>query len=414
MWTQLWVINMNKKKIVYDVLINIISSSIPIVLLQMLVLPYIARFMPGSKYGLVITVISVLNVVPSTIGNTLNNIRLIYNTEYEEEGYSGDFGFLLLQGSILNIIVMIIAIFFYGHNFNSIDIFSTILASSILLLNSYYIVAFRIKLNFWSILINNVVLSIGYIVGTILFKVTNLWQLIYLTGYIFNFVFLLSTTDIWKEKTNKTPLFKITHRETLQLLIANILKRLMNYADKLVIYPLMGGTAVAIYYAATILSKVISLIITPINGVAISYLSKLKNKPINLFRYTLIGGSMISIVGYIFIIFISRPMLSIMYPQYMNEAMRYIYVTSAATVLMVLNSMILPFVMKFCKMKWQIVINGITLGAYFILSLILFQYFGLMGFCVSLLISRLVNFMIMIIIYLFFSKRGAIKNSLII
>lgn len=397
-----------KKKIFKDILINIISSAIPIVILQLIIMPYISGSVSSDNFGLIITFISLLNIVPATIGNTLNNIRLISNLEYREKGYIGDFNVILCFGGILNLIFMTAGICYFDGSFKAINLSLIIIAATIQMINNYFIVAFRIKLNFVHILLNNLILSIGHLIGTWLFMITSLWQLIYICGYLFSLIFIFTKTDIWKEPFNKTPFFINTSKETVFLLLANILNRLLNYSDKLIIYPLIGGTFVAIYYVATFFTKIVSLVITPINGVALSYLSKIKNTQQNLFKYTFLGGSVFCFLGYIICIVISRPVLSIIYPQYVDEAMSFIYLTSATTAIMVLNSIVVPFVLKYCKMKWQMVINGVTLFMYLTMALLLYKSYGLMGFCIASLVSRIIQLAVSLFIYITFHRRDII------
>lgn len=154
-------------------------------------------------------------------------------------------------------------------------------------------------------------------------------------------------------------------------------------ADKILLYPLLGGTMVSVYYAATVFSKVVSLAITPINSVALSYLSKINKKTNSLFKWTYIVGIVVCGIGYIMTIILSRPVLSILYPKYVDAAMQYIWITSGTIVVSVLTSMITPFVLRFFDIKWQIWINGITTIMYIIISLSLLKLGGLMGFCVG-------------------------------
>ena len=52
---------------------------------------------------------------------------------------------------------------------------------------------------------------------------------------------------------------------------------IVKYADRLILYPLLGGVAVSIYYSATIISKLISLAVTPLSTVILSYFSKMES-----------------------------------------------------------------------------------------------------------------------------------------
>ena len=199
-------------------------------------------------------------------------------------------------------------------------------------------------------------------------------------------------TDIIFEKPGIGTHFKYCVKDVFTLSGSTVLARLINYADKILIYPIMGGTAVAIYYAATLLSKVVSLVITPINSVVLTYLTKYKNKPDSIFRWTVVSGSIVCLIGYFATIMVSKPLLTILYPNYVDEAMKYIYITSISIVVSVLTTIITPFVLKFCDTTWQVIINIITTVVYICVSLTLVSSLGLTGFCVGVLTANLVKF----------------------
>ena len=79
------------------------------------------------------------------------------------------------------------------------------------------------------------------------------------------------------------------------------------------------------------------LAITPINSVALSYLSKINKKTNSLFKWTYIVGIVVCGIGYIMTIILSRPVLSILYPKYVDAAMQYIWITSGTIVVSVLT-----------------------------------------------------------------------------
>ena len=58
-----------------------------------------------------------------------------------------------------------------------------------------------------------------------------------------------------------------------------------------------------------------------------------------------------------------------------------------------------PFVLKFCEMKWQIVINSVSVVVYFTSALILWHFFNLLGFCFGVTIGTVTKLIIMLIIY---------------
>ncbi|WP_270370136.1 lipopolysaccharide biosynthesis protein [Aerococcus urinaeequi] len=391
---------MNKIKIFGDVLLNIVASALPVIMLQLLVFPFLAKDIDTESYGLMIAIYSLLNIIPAAIGTTLNNIRLLHDSSYRKLNIEGDFNILTFAGSIISIIGMILGFIYLNNEFNIWGILVFSIVSIEMLVHDYLIAEFRIKLNFKLILMDRIVLSLGFLLGLFLFTYTNIWYLPFLIGYTANLIFALRYTSLWKESNRKTTLFSFITKESTYFLISTLLLRLTTYADKLLLYPLLGGNAVSIYYAATILSKVISLAITPLNSVMLSYLSKISNKPNQLFWKTFYASLVICITGYFVSVFVSESLLTLFYPMFKNEAVQYVYITSATTSLNVLASIIQPFVLKYASMKFQIFINFSDVVLYTIMSLFLLTNFGLVGFCIGVMLSRVVKVIILLLVYL--------------
>ena len=174
-------------------------------------------------------------------------------------------------------------------------------------------------------------------------------------------------------------------------------------------YPLLGGTAVSIFYTATILGKTVSLAIQPASGVLLSYfaqMKKLNNKYFVLFCGTSFG---IGIIGYIIVILISRPVLSFLYPQFVNEALEYIYIATLAIMINIVCGVVNPAVLKFCSSKWQLAINLSYLFIYVGSTVILMNFYGLMGFCIGILIANSIKLLLMLIIFYFVYMRAEIN-----
>ena len=97
-----------KNKVFGDMALNIIATAIPTFVIQIILLPLLGRRMDSNEYGLLVTILALLNVVPSTFGNTLNNIRLIYDRTYKIEKVEGDFNLILLLFTIFNILIYLL------------------------------------------------------------------------------------------------------------------------------------------------------------------------------------------------------------------------------------------------------------------------------------------------------------------
>ena len=291
---------MNKRKIVSDITLNILASVIPIFVLQFLALPLVASKIDSDSYGQLLTIVGLMNLSAATLGNVLNNSRLINYKKYEELKIEGDFNILLGVFFIINICIMFLGLWYYEKIFNMVNIFLIMFASIFLLADGYGRVEFRIKLNFKYILMDSIFLMIGYGIGLIIFMISGYWRFIYLCGFVSSFLFVFNKTTIFRESFRKTALFKETTSQTRLLLISGLLLGTATYVDRLLLYPLLGGAAVSIYYTATILGKTISLFVQPIAGVILSYLAQLKKLENNNFYILLVASMIVGGIGYVF------------------------------------------------------------------------------------------------------------------
>lgn len=387
-----------KKKIATDMLLNIIATAIPTITLQLLILPRLARYMSDEKYGLLVTVLAILNVVPSTMGNTLNNIRLIYGGECVE-GKAEDYNVILLILAILNLCVVGLFSWIYEKTITFTSLLLTLIASTLWLCREYYIVTFRIKINYVFIVISNILMVIGYAIGFEIFKIKGHWQYIYIFGNLLCLIFITCKSNLYREPIKISKEFKRISWQTALLFFSNILTRITTYADKLLIFPILGGATVSVYYAATLFGKVVSLAIMPVSSVMLSYLSKEKVKDDDAFKKTFVSSAIVCLVGYLGCLLISRPVLSMIYPQFVDEAMQYVIWTTGTVVISALISVLNPFVLKFFDMKWQMAINGGAAITYIILSMGLLSVWGLTGFCIGALLTNILKLGLMIFIY---------------
>src|SRR5699024_4432948 len=128
------------------------------------------------------------------------------------------------------------------------------------------------------------------------------------------------------------------------------IKTIFNYADRLVLFPLMGPSAVTIYYTATLSGKLITKVTTPLTTVMLSYLVKMKNFRLKLFLYLILLTSIIGVFGYFVTVWLSKPMLYILYPQWAEQSLKLIYVSTATIVFEVFSLIIISFIFMFIIM----------------------------------------------------------------
>lgn len=387
-----------KKKIFTDMIINVVSSAIPVFLLQLVVYPLIAQKVSQEKYGNMITSISVIMVISASLGNVLNNVRLLLNDKYQEKGIRGDFNRILISFIIISTIVTTASLVILKVG-TGVDILLSVVIGNILLIQGYAVVAFLIELNFRKVLMSNIWLSVGYIIGYAFFAWFHTeWQYIYIVGYLFSLIYIILNCTLLKEPVTKTEFFSNTTKECKVLLEASIVGNLLNYSDRIIINPIIGAEGVTIYYISTLFGKLIAQLIGPISGVILGYLAKIKSLEKKLENGMVFVTSVICIVGYFGCILLSRPILSMLYPEYFGEALKYIPITTATAMFTTMASAISPFVLKFCSRQWQVLINVVTLLSYVLGSLMGYRLCGMTGFCIGVLLSFVMKTMLLLFI----------------
>lgn len=391
---------MIKRKIIIDAILNIIASAIPLIILQLIALPFISSSIGDTRFGLLLTLISLSTLLSHPFGNVLNNIRLLQNEDYKQKNITGDFNLLLVTSIIINTFMMILGTVYFQGFFSIINTVLITIISCLELIRGYLIVTFRITLNYKAILINNLLLGTGYIFGLAVFYIIGYWQLIYILGSIFSLFYIVSKSTLLKESYSKTILFKATTYKSFILFLSVFMTTALSYVDKLLLYPLLGPTAVSIYFTATILGKLIASIITPISSVMLSYLTRIEEIKIKNFIYIISLTGLVGFLGYFVTIMISNPLLNYLYPDWAAESMELIYITTATTIIGVMSSVIHPIILRFNNVNWQVIISGTNLVVYTICVFIFYNYFGLIGFCVGILIANGIRFLFMILIYI--------------
>lgn len=400
----------NIKIVINDMIFNIIATIIPIFVLQFLLLPIVAQRYTEQKYGLVLTLISLITLSVQSLSVSLSNSRLLMNQTYKEYDVEGDFNILLIIYCIVNIIVLLVGTYLYEGYFNIINIVSILLISVIQLLRRYLLVSFRLQINYKAILYSNFVLVIGYMIGMLFFLLTGLWQFIYLIGELICFVYVIKKTDLLREPIQMTALFRKTTKHGIIILGSSFLGTAITNIDRLLLYPILGAKAVTVYYVATLFGKTLSMLIGPINNVILTYLSRMKKFKRDSFNLMIIVASILGILSYIIIIIVSEPILRIMYPTYVDDSMKLIYITTSTAIIQMLSNVINPVILRFCNISWQIWINAINILIYILLAFYLIGVLGIYGFCFAALITSIVKVIIMILIYYKNSYRSPVKE----
>lgn len=399
-----------KKRVATDMLINLIGTGLPLVALQLIVYPIVARRIDADAYGRMQSLVSVIFLISGTLGGALSTTRLIHQYDYDEQGRVGDFSLLNVYSIGAVAVVTPIVIYFY---LGEVDLYELILITVISVLNYaelYYEVGLRLKLNYRKIFINKLIGAIGYLIGFLIFRWTFDWHYIFISAYLLQTLYCIHSTELFREPVQKTEAFADTTRSYGNITLASAFNKSLTYFDKILLHPLLGGEAVSVYFAANIFGKLVLQVLEPITNVILSYLSKEKRVSRSVWGLTITVGGGFCVLMYLFCLLVSRFVLTILYPQFVDEAMKLIPISTLSLCISSFVNIIHPLALKTIKTNRQIIISGGGLACYVILALTMYRPYGLMGCCIAMLISYMVK-LSLILIYCFVIDRGSLSNS---
>ncbi|MED3725791.1 hypothetical protein [Priestia filamentosa] len=382
------------KKIIKDVVLNIFASGIMVALLQLLVYPSLNQFNNIDAFGEILIIMAVVNIIGVLLGSSLNNIRLKYHNDYISNKLNGDFSLLVLISTIFNIIVTLICLNVISE-LTIWELITLVLISVLTMLRAYMIFEYRVNLLYERILQHGLVYSLGLVIGLVIVYITSVWQLVFLVAEIVSFVFLLLTTKVIREPILLTNRFKSTSINFLYLALSNALTNILMYLDRLILYPILGAHQVAIFFAATIIGKMSSFVLTPISGVVLSYLSRREeNISTKVYLKTNILIMFFCLIVSILAVLGSFLLLPLLYSDLYKDTLEILIVANISAVINASTSIPQTIVLKYSKTYHQISIQIIYTVLYLALGISFLHTWGLIGFCFGLLISSLIKYFI--------------------
>lgn len=389
-------------KIGKDFMWNIMASVVATGVLQIVVYPILASNYDKNFYGVILTSMGLINTMALSFGNSLNNTKLITLDIYDNEKSDGDFNVLLLYSNIIvSISVLFLGLFLFKFDF--LTILGTLILSSLLILRSYFVVHFRIKLNFRAFFFNSLILAIGYAIGSLLNLVIEFWPMPFIIGEVFSLIHLLVFWKPRKVAINRSSNFRLTMSKSTILILTSVIGNALIYMDRILLFPLLGSESVSIYTVASFFGKTLSIISAPIAGVLLSYYS---TKGYLMTRKKFINSNIlifISSIGFIPFIFIFAPFMTrMLYPSIFDDAEKYIILANLGALLIVVTRMMQPAIIKFAPTYWLLLKEGMYGILYIVLSIILIPIYGINGLIGVTIISAILKILIMFIIGLYY------------
>ena len=384
------------RELIKNLFFSFLSYALPTAVLQFVIQPLMAAKLGAELNGQYLTLMSLNYFIVGITGGVLNTVRMLRHQEYEDQGLKGDFNVFMVVYAVILTVVLIVGHVFYTKRIDVIDALLYVLIGILYLYHNYIVCQYRLKFQYNKILINNVVQVVGYFTGYFLFASAGRWQVVIIGAYLFSGVYDFFNTDFIREPVRITRLFSQTRAKVLAFTVSTALGSAITYCDKLLLYPLLGGTLVSIYSTASLVGKMLMLVSAPLNSVFLSYLVKMDKLRIRVSKKMILLGIVGIAVAYGSCLVVGYPLINLLYPAWAEQSYAYIPLTVLASILTFGSGILNTVVVRFCKTYLQIVIQGAEVVLYLVLSLLLLPVYGLMGFCIGVVITATVKMLIII------------------
>ena len=367
--------------------------------LQLLVYPRLAAELGAEKNGTVLYIMALINILGPSIGQALNNSRLVLRRDMPVT--NGDYNCTILIFSAIGIAgAMVFSFITSPGTIVPGVLMCLIIAAALMTIFRYYgDVEYRISLDYRSYFIYYALCGAGYAVGFLLYRLTGNWILIFLTGEAFALIFVALKGSIFRRFFGTSECFRGVLTKGSVLVLSYFVTNLTLNIDRIYLNNTLGGEAVTVYYVVSLIGKTLVLFIAPINTVLISYLTREETR-VSRNRFVKFTGIGIAVSAVFFVLCeIATPIfIRLFYPGVAEAAKPLITVVTISQILAMLSAYLFIIALTFTGERWQLLLQTLHLVLVVILIMAMTPHGGLFAFSTAVLIANLIRVLLVILL----------------
>ena len=395
-------------RVVTDFLYGFIGVAVMNATVQLCLYPQLNRLVGADYFGQILFGISVLSIFAISFGCAADNSRLVMRNKCDVS--NGDYNLTLM---ILFAVSAVICFPIFLHILPKENAFLLEALLFFTMLRYYAGVEYRLNLNYRGYLFYYLAISVGYVIGTLLFRQGANWAVALICGEFFGIALVAAFGQIFRPPFFLRSSFKACFGSVAQLSIAGLLNNAVQNLDRILLIFLIGAAANAQYYVASLLGKTLALITIPINSIIIGYLTQ-SDKRISFadFLKLFVGVCVMSAVFLLGCVLVTPWFAYYFYPDMLEDVKPLVFVASLGQILCFASGILLTVLLTVASEKWQLIVQIIYVISFLGLSIFLGIMSGLYGFTLGVLIANAIRLALVLIICLqsFLMRR---KNTLI-
>lgn len=348
--------------------------------------------MGTDAYGVALSIISLLAITAGTFGYAVNCARLLGT----EKGYTanGDYNRILLGMGLLGSMIGI-AYLFYLDLATPLSVGLYTVLMFVTMLRYYAEVEYKISTNFFRYMIYYILISVGYVAGVFLLKLSGQWMLTLICGETLALVYVCVGGTIFRR-----PFFKRTeHFKPIVfsigfILASSLIDNITLHADRILLLSITGdGDAVTVYYAASLVGKVVSMLTLPINAILLSYLMRYKDGlTAKIWSTVVVVALCFGAVCFGGCLLVSPLLIKWFYAEVYEAALPYLVPAVLGQIFYFVSGVLMMILLRFKGEKKQLIFNGAYAVVFFGCVAAGTVLDGLRGFIWSILLANAFRF----------------------
>lgn len=360
-------------------------------IIQLFVNPYLTHQMGATDFGVILSIQSVVSIMAATFGTGANYSRMM--TVSKKEDPKGDYNIFLGIIALLSLVVTLVMLMVF-HKLNMVMYVSSAVLMVGSVLRYYGDVSYKQTLNYKGYLLYYVAISVGYVIGTLMFPITRSWGIALCLGEVFATVFVAKTGVIYKrplfEKSDKHDFIM---RSVWQLSFAYLISGIIMNSDRILTMLFVGSAEVTIFYTATLVGKIVAMLTGPLNGVVMGHLSQYEGKLSKKVMAAISGAMMVvCVIVLVVSVVTSHIFVKIMYSDVYELAKPLFLLANAGQIFYFTSESLMVIVLRFTGERLQIVLNVAYAVLYFLLVIPGVKIWGLFGLAVAICLANVIRF----------------------
>lgn len=374
-------------------------------ILQLVIYPLLNRFMGSDQLGRLLYIMGLAAILCPSVGQALNNSRLVVRREYAVK--NGDYNrILLLFGALGCTAAVVIAADSIASPGEGI---LAVILLMLTIFRYYGDVEYRLNLNYRNYFIYYAVLSAGYVLGFGAYLLTGSWYMIFLLGEGLALIYLAATGSVFGRFWEAGSFFLIALSRGAMLVFSYLITNLTLNIDRVALKFFIGDLAVTYYYVTSLIGKTMVLLVAPVNTIIISYLTKQKEKIGKKQFLAFVGaGGAVSAVFFIAAQIATPLFIRLFYHDLYDSVKSMITVVNLSQVLGLFSAYLFVVILTFAEEKWQLILQILHLAVITVLVLIFTRSHGIMGFAMAVLAANVIR--VAAVIILGFARAGSSKR----